>query len=517
MTNDLAIPDAGVAAAADEPSLAQRWSDRLNPILVREVQQALHGRVFMLTVMLALGVSTIIAIEVASDPDAAQTGGRHAFNVGLATLAPLLLFIVPMQAYGSMRLELRGGTVEQLFLSGLTPRRILTGKLLAALVQFVLYLSVLAPLLATSYLLRGVDLPLIAVSILFSLVLCVAATAFAISSAAHALSPALQAFGNIGAAFGLGLATMGMVGYCAEGQCARDLGALIREPEFPAVAAGFVMIGVLATLLSALIAQTCLLHAFENRATGFRLFLLSLLPLALLWLVAFIDPSDRKYAGYAMLTMLLLGNGLLGLFGATETRALSPRVRAHVPRSGVMALLMAPLLPGRDRGMLFFVLVTALLGGGLWFEQRVYGTTFYGRGLLPVWLGCAAYLLFYLSVGKALRARFPESLAGSHLARFVTPLLVLLACLLPVLLDVLLHGQVGNWHPAHALNPFWTIGESQRHDDGGAMAFGIALLVLALLQMPSMVRGVREVLDAAAALRAHAAGRVVAEPPVVVS
>ena len=88
---------------------------------------------------------------------------------------------------------------------------------MAAMVQFVLYVSVMSPLLATSYLLRGVDVPTILVSLVWALVCCVAATAFAISSAAQAILPAMQAFANLGAALGLGLGTFGLVAFVAPG------------------------------------------------------------------------------------------------------------------------------------------------------------------------------------------------------------------------------------------------------------------------------------------------------------
>ena len=105
-----------------------RVSDALNPILVREVQQAVKGRVFPLTILLALGVSVVIASVVASE-EGMEVDGRGAFDAGLATLAPLLLFVVPMQAYNSMRTELKSGIVEQLLMSRLGPGRVLVGKL----------------------------------------------------------------------------------------------------------------------------------------------------------------------------------------------------------------------------------------------------------------------------------------------------------------------------------------------------------------------------------------------------
>src|SRR5262245_45204406 len=99
------------------PGRWQRWSDRLNPILVREVQQAVKGRLFALSVFIALVIAVTIAVVVASRYEPGGRSGRTAFNAGFATLIPLLVFVVPMQAYQSMRLELRSGIVEQLLLS----------------------------------------------------------------------------------------------------------------------------------------------------------------------------------------------------------------------------------------------------------------------------------------------------------------------------------------------------------------------------------------------------------------
>src|SRR5690606_11793704 len=129
-------------------------------------------------------------------------------------------------AFNSMRTELKGGIVEQLLLSRLSPGSVLLGKLQAAMVQFVLYVSVLAPLLATSYLLRGVDLPTIVISLLFAFVICVAATAFAVSSAAQAVVPALQPIANLAVAFGLGVGTISLISFVVSGAYSASLGYL---------------------------------------------------------------------------------------------------------------------------------------------------------------------------------------------------------------------------------------------------------------------------------------------------
>lgn len=497
-------------AAGDSPAAPgrwDRWSDRLNPILVREVQQAVKGRIFVLSVLISLAIAVIIAISVASDHRAGMSSGRNAFDAGLATLVPLLLFVVPMQAYQSMRLEMRAGIADQLLLSQLRPWRIVVGKIAAALVQFVLYVSVLAPLLATSYLLRGVDLPTIGLCLLFALVFCVAATSFAISAAAQGALPALQGLANLGVAAGLGVATFGMMAFVGSGECANELGWLMRSGEFATVVSLIVLACIAGTALSCLVAQCFLAHVHENRATPFRVFLLLLVGVGFGWLYLFVDPVGRINVLPLLQFFLVLVGAAFGVFFVTEQRELSPRVRAHVPRSPVLALLLAPMLPGRDRGFLCALLFLLLLGAvaaPLW---AVPSTRSWRPDFLRLGGMVAAYTVIYLTFGRLLRGRLPATVLGNHAARVALPLLLFVACVLPLLFDLLVLGGVVRWHPGHALNPFFTIGEFAWRDSGdevlGLLAASAGGLVL--LQVRTLWGGVREVLAASAAARAREA------------
>lgn len=495
-----------MSATAAETRASSTWSDRLNPILVREVMQAVKGRAFALTVMAALAISVVIALAVVRGGAANAAGGQDAFGAGLATLVPLLLFVVPMQAYQSMRLELRAGIVEQLFLSRLRPRGIVAGKLAAAMVQFVLYVSVLAPLLATSYLLRGVDLPTIALSLLFALVFTVAATAAAISAAAQGVLPALQPIANVVIAFGLGMASFGLMGYVATGEYLRDLGWLMRNSEFGMVTSAIVLACLCGTALSSLVAQSFLMHAFENRSTAFRVFLFAMVPVSFGWMFGFVDSAHWVECAFAIFVFLLLLGAAFGVFMVTEQRELSPRLRAHAPRHPVLAVLAAPFLPGRDRGVGAFLLYGAIVGSiaaYAWWWSTSTGVRlprFVAR--LPAFV--LAYSLGWLTIARALRSRLPASQAGTNAARFLFPILFVAVLLAPVLFDVLVFGEVDDWHPGHVLNPFWTIdrfSSSSRIDDARPWVIA-ALASLSALQLPACFRGVREVLVASAARRA---------------
>ena len=90
-----------------------------------------------------------------------------------AILAFPLAVIVPYSAFRSLAAEQEDNTYELLSITTLTSRQIITGKLLSAIVQMMVYLSAVSPCLAFTFLLRGIDMPttamLLAIAVLGSL------------------------------------------------------------------------------------------------------------------------------------------------------------------------------------------------------------------------------------------------------------------------------------------------------------------------------------------------------------
>lgn len=257
------------------------------------------------------------------------------------------------------------------------------------------------------------------------------------------------------------------------------------------------------TVLSALCAQTFLAHAFENRSTPFRVFLCGMIVATYGWVWLFVEPTHRDEAASVAAIFLVLIGAAFGLFMVTEQSGLSPRVAAHVPRQPLLALLAAPWLPGRDRGLLAFVLYLPVAASVGVLAVSVVGHSWRDE-FLRILLFTSVYSVIYLCIGRWLRARLPNTLAGNHVARVGVPLVLLLACVLPLLFDAFLRGRVSGWHVGHALNPFFTIDEFDR-SRGEEVLLGLWGLagVLLLLQVPSLLRSVREVVAASAARRAR--------------
>src|SRR3954468_11304758 len=145
--------------------------DLLNPILVKETRQALKSSQFTITFVLMLVACWIATIGVVAYVGprifyAAEGGSLLACY--FVVLALPLIVVVPLAAFRSLTAEREDNTYDLLSITSLKPRQIISGKLGSSVAQMAVYFSAITPCLAFTYLLRGVDLPTIAVLLLYT-------------------------------------------------------------------------------------------------------------------------------------------------------------------------------------------------------------------------------------------------------------------------------------------------------------------------------------------------------------
>src|SRR3954452_23939534 len=142
-------------------SLLDRVGDRLNPILVKEARQAMKSRQFVVTFSLLLicgWVWTVLFIVAGLPAIYYAPAGPGVLMGYYAVLSVPLLIVVPYAAFRSLAGEWEDGTFELLSITALSARQIVTGKLASAVLQMMVYYSALAPCIAFTYLLRGIDI-----------------------------------------------------------------------------------------------------------------------------------------------------------------------------------------------------------------------------------------------------------------------------------------------------------------------------------------------------------------------
>src|SRR5262245_59247262 len=117
--------------------LFARLSDAVNPIVIKELRQAVPSRfvVTMLIVLLAIQLVAVGLYLIFSNPAAYDyTAGRTVFTILLGIMLIVSLIFVP--AYSAVRMiaERSDTGVDLLYITTIKPRSIIAGKVLAAAV-----------------------------------------------------------------------------------------------------------------------------------------------------------------------------------------------------------------------------------------------------------------------------------------------------------------------------------------------------------------------------------------------
>ena len=174
--------EVAAAAPAKDTALPDRWAriealldrlgDHLNPILVKEARQAMKSRQFVITFSLLLifgWLWTVLFISFGVPAIYYAPVGAGVLMGYYLVLSVPLLIVVPYAAFRSLAGEREDGTYELLSITALSSRQIVLGKLGSAVLQMMVYYSALAPCIAFTYLLRGIDIITIALYLFYSL------------------------------------------------------------------------------------------------------------------------------------------------------------------------------------------------------------------------------------------------------------------------------------------------------------------------------------------------------------
>ena len=119
-------------------NIAQRFSDRSNPIVVKEVRQAVKSKAYIGLYLILLFVCVVISLFACGYYLRSGVGsaiGNEVFAAFLICLWITGFVLMPMGAFSSLAKERTEHTFELLNISGLGLGKIVRGKLGAAVVQ----------------------------------------------------------------------------------------------------------------------------------------------------------------------------------------------------------------------------------------------------------------------------------------------------------------------------------------------------------------------------------------------
>ena len=360
-----------MAAAPNE------FADWLSPILVKELRQGMRTRVFVgsfILLQIAMVFLTLFGLSAASE---GKSTDDFSTTFWVIVAIPLLL-IMPASGLGAIATERKGNTLELVFLSRLTARRILFGKWAALLLQSVLMVCAVIPYAVLRYFLGGVDVSLelqILVSLLYF------STVF--SGIAVGLSPlplaATRAIAIVVILFGIQGFSVLMISIRFTG----TLGLLSSFPTFSALATcvAAVLIGLAVLYLFWEYGAGQIAPAVENHSTPLRLLVLGCLGVA-----ALVTAMCPKYKTAALMPALIIGV-LVCLGVISEQMRLLPGLYRPFVKRGVAARFSGWILyPGWPAGVLF----TAL------FFLISYGLSHWVLGPFKAWQHEDDFLLGWL-------------------------------------------------------------------------------------------------------------------------
>ena len=442
-----------------------RWledkSDWLSPIVVKEVRQVVGGREFTYSFGASLAAGLAVAFFGAADAlTGSATSGSWTFLSLMGCLALLGLAVVPLGAFSALRNERMEQTLELITLTALSPRRIVIGKLLAQGVKLATLFAAMAPFIAMSFLLGGIDFVTVLVSLLFLFMWSMWA-----SAACLFMSTLLKSRAMGGVAF----VVVAIVLFLAFG-VGRMLFAFARSgslrggfvfgigatgPQFWWVLA-IVTTFCLSSLVNfVLLAENRLSLPTENRVTTLRVGFLVQFLLIAAWIVSFIDEPARVRSN-AVEALGVFGGlhlALVAMFTVTEDLVVSRRVLLGMRASSPWRRLLAMFYPGGSRGAIYVLAQMAILFAAAALFQPPWEKV---RWLLAI----CGYICFFTGVPTAVfRFLRPDSAASMKL-RVVVLLLVPVLLLLPDIVHYVV------WRPdvldltfsgRHLLNPIRTL------------------------------------------------------------
>jgi len=401
----------------------RQWE--FNPVVVKELRQAVRSWAVTGTLLLFLLVlfcaAVIFFVTQSFDLNTDQRMGATIFSTFSVILTGASLLFIPLYIGIRVAAERQESDLDLLYISTLTPGRIIRGKFFCGAYVTLLFFSACMPFMTFTNLLRGIDLPSV-FFVLFCLFLVVCcAVQVAIFLACLPISKLLKILIGLFATFTTFWLTAGITVIIAE-LVQRGIGSMMGEPNFWG---GFLTIASVilsAALLLYFLSVALVSPLSANRALPIRIYLTIVWAiggvLALIW--AFHEKEPRLILLWAIPSIVIFGVSLVVIVSNHDT--LSIRVRRDIPERLVPRALAFLFFNGAAGGLLW----AALLLGTTFLAVSVFlsvhhptVTPFDVETIDEILSSCAAsicYLFAYALAGLFVHRKFfsrrPPRLAG---------------------------------------------------------------------------------------------------------
>lgn len=467
--------------------------DRINPIVVKELRQAVQSR-FVIAALLTLLSIQIFAIGIFILASGASLfgfdAGRQAFMMLFSILQAIGMIFAPVYTAARLVAERSDTNVDLLFITTIKPRSIIVGKMFAAMTLTALIYSACMPFMTFTYFLRGIDLPSIFVSLgvgFVVVIVCVQAAVFV------ALIPVGRALKVI---FGLVALIVFGVAYFVTVFGVSDLigrGFVMRVSWQVLVligAIGALMIGLFFVMSVALIMPVA-----SNRALPVRLFITAawlLMGLAALTNSS-IDKDHRMMIAWLVMFAIIFA---LAIFAAVSERdQLGRRVLRSIPRSLLGRAPAFFFFSGSASGLTWASAMIALTLASAWVWVKSFPSYGNANDLVNSvkWTGGMCLYFFCYAITGALLRRRLFSRVGTELTWLIGAVLLLVGSLAPVLIGYIVFLNDNLWSEDFGA---WWVGNPFAWGNEGhrvlyASVAGVWAVFVAAMNLPWFIERVK--------------------------
>ncbi|MCB1229996.1 MAG: hypothetical protein KDN19_07010 [Verrucomicrobiae bacterium] len=355
------------------------FSDRLSPMLVKELRQGMRTHLFTIAFILLQAFMVLCVLIGASAPGDPQPVSAFFWFFVVATL----LIVMPIRGFGALTSEMQLNTMDLIQLTRLGAWRMTFGKWAALVAQSLLLACGILPYLVMRYFFGGVDVITEMIILFWVLVASMIFTAITVGFSAFRsvlLRATVSVALFIGVLFGLQLIDELAGTLIPSGGGSAPAGTVVR------VFVGGLLCSAYAIWFMLDLGASRIAPEADNHATRKRLGALAfgvtflLLPLAGFNLIACTIITGIVWM-------------LVSLDALTERPTLLPSLMRPFAARWYLRPFFIFLAPGWPSGLFFYLLCAGLFGAALWFHGGGAGLTLQETQIM---VSCGALVVFPL-------------------------------------------------------------------------------------------------------------------------
>jgi hypothetical protein len=466
-----------------------RISDGLSPLVVKEARQGVRGREFVLAFTASLLAGMIVAFVGATEALAGNsTAGQWTFAALMACLAFLGLAVVPLGAFSALRHERMEQTLDLITVTSLSPRRIVVGKLLAQSVKLLTLFAAIAPFLTMSFLLGGIDLTTILISVVLLYMGSVWAGAVCLFLSTIFKSRAASGF--VFGAVGLVVVLLLFVGAGILQALSRGVGPPVLLGVGGGSAARLKEFALFATFWGSTLANFVLLAenrlslASEDTVTPLRVGFFVQFLLIMIWMIVLPFTTGRPDPPVALAVAAGIHLGIVAIFVLTEGMSVPRRVLNRMRSASGIGRLLVLFGPSAGRGaayvvvQMFLLLVVVAVCGSPWSDLR---RLLAACGYICFFTGVPVLAFWRVAPARVTQLRLRVAVLCAVAAVMVLPDVINYLIVQPEILDL-------SYSARHLINPFTTLLQWDLVESNGWMMIPFGIGVAGLLSYFQLVR-----------------------------